>query len=395
MRCRPEHLLSALAVLLPFRATGQQSIVLPADDRPLSVSLEDVFRIGQAEGEAWQEFARVDDLAFDDSGNLYVLDLASTHVVVVTPQGAHLRTLGKRGGGPGEFRIPSWIEWNNGSLVVGDAAASMLTRFGPNGQLAGTQPLTDVPPLSRSVVSYRDGGIAFYRSFGSRTTGTVPIYDGDVVTGRTRVLFEVPDPGSPQASWSTTSSSPSGGGTNVVRLTRPPVFTPDVRLAGARDTLFVVSGVEYRIDVVRPAGTVQLTRAIPPRPVREADRDAARDRTRKTIENRGGASIGGFTIQKPSREEVNNAIARIEFAEQLPAIVAVRADREGRIWVQRQGEVAYGEGPIDLISLSGAYLGTLPAMKLPLAFGPDGLAAWSEVDDVGVPHVIVRRIRPR
>jgi len=48
--------------------------------------------------------------------------------------------------------------------------------------------------------------------------------------------------------------------------------------------------------------------------------------------------------------------------------------------------------PVDVVVARGEYLGTLPSMRLPDAFGPDGRVAWMERgDEVDVQRVVVRR----
>ncbi len=56
------------------------------------------------------------------------------------------------------------------------------------------------------------------------------------------------------------------------------------------------------------------------------------------------------------------------------------------------GLTAAGPGPIDIITPEGGYLGTVPDSRLPNAFGPDGLAAYVQLDELGVPTVVVRRV---
>ena len=62
------------------------------------------------------------------------------------------------------------------------------------------------------------------------------------------------------------------------------------------------------------------------------------------------------------------------------------------------GGVAYTDssayGPIDLLTADGGYLGTYPAdaTRMPSAFGPDGLVAFIERDELDVPTVVVRRL---
>ncbi|MCE2455564.1 MAG: hypothetical protein J4G12_07040 [Gemmatimonadetes bacterium] len=50
----------------------------------------------------------------------------------------------------------------------------------------------------------------------------------------------------------------------------------------------------------------------------------------------------------------------------------------------------------DVITSDGRYVGTFPAgaTAMPAAFGPDGLAAFVEIDDLDTPTVIVKRVAP-
>ena len=70
---------------------------------------------------------------------------------------------------------------------------------------------------------------------------------------------------------------------------------------------------------------------------------------------------------------------------------------EGRIWVQRRGDEPVSDGPIDVLTPDGRYLGTFSAdeVSMPGAFGPEGLAAFVEVDELGVQTVVVKRLPER
>ena len=48
----------------------------------------------------------------------------------------------------------------------------------------------------------------------------------------------------------------------------------------------------------------------------------------------------------------------------------------------------------DVVTSDGRYVGTFPAgaTAMPVAFGPDGLAAFVEIDDLDTPTVIVKRV---
>jgi len=79
---------------------------------------------------------------------------------------------------------------------------------------------------------------------------------------------------------------------------------------------------------------------------------------------------------------------------EMPVLLALRTGWNGSIWVHRRGEYPETEGPIDVLSPEGDYIGTFPAgsTQLPEAFGPDGLVAFVETDDLDVPYVVVMRL---
>ena len=84
----------------------------------------------------------------------------------------------------------------------------------------------------------------------------------------------------------------------------------------------------------------------------------------------------------------------MEFASEVPVIMEMAVDAENRIWVTRSAMDGVSRGPTDVHTASGNYLGTLRAVEFRIrdAFGPDGLMAYIEVDELGVPFVRVLRL---
>ena len=87
-------------------------------------------------------------------------------------------------------------------------------------------------------------------------------------------------------------------------------------------------------------------------------------------------------------------VPEFSFYPEVSVIRALSATWEGRIWVERRGDELESDGPIDVVTADGEYVGTFPAgaTKMPDALGPDGLAAFIERDDLGVASVVVRRL---
>ena len=82
------------------------------------------------------------------------------------------------------------------------------------------------------------------------------------------------------------------------------------------------------------------------------------------------------------------------FFPELSVVRALSTTWEGRIWVQRRGGFPDDNGPIDVLTAEGDYIGTFRAGEtaMPDAFGPDGLAAFIELDELDVARVVVRRL---
>ncbi|MDE2764181.1 MAG: hypothetical protein OXK74_15595 [Gemmatimonadota bacterium] len=87
-------------------------------------------------------------------------------------------------------------------------------------------------------------------------------------------------------------------------------------------------------------------------------------------------------------------IANLEFFPEVPVIRGLAGTWDGHIWVLRRGEEPLGDGPIDVLAAEGRYLGSYRAgaTGMPDAFGPDGLVAFVDRDELDVQTVVVTRV---
>ena len=89
------------------------------------------------------------------------------------------------------------------------------------------------------------------------------------------------------------------------------------------------------------------------------------------------------------------ALDGLPFSDEVAILRALRTSWNGEIWVQRHGEEPIDDfGPIDVLTMDGRYLGSYRtgAIDMPAAFGPDGLVAFFDTDELGVRTVVVRRL---
>lgn len=109
----------------------------------------------------------------------------------------------------------------------------------------------------------------------------------------------------------------------------------------------------------------------------------------------GAANPGSLGV--PDQAELNrmaeNQIENMVFPEEVPVISRLAVDWSDRIWVQRSALM--GEpGPTDILTADGQYFGTIPSdgLRIPAAFGPDGLLAYIDRDELDIQRIRVVRL---
>jgi hypothetical protein len=215
-----------------------------------------------------------------------------------------------------------------------------------------------------------------------------------------RTIHEYRPPAAPAAHQSNTQT----GGLIMIQAGTPPIFSPVLHWSLLSSGGLALAGAEsYRIEVTGQDGKVVrvIERAITPRRVSESDREHARALREASIASGvgmvsiGGSGAGGTPTAAPAQVQAmaRASIANMAFAETMPVIQAMAVDREDRLWVRRAGDREYDGGPIDLVAADGRYLGTLPpGTRIPRAFGPGGLVAYIETDDLDIQRVAVGRL---
>ena len=141
----------------------------------------------------------------------------------------------------------------------------------------------------------------------------------------------------------------------------------------------------YAIKVASRDGelTRLLTRPFRPEPVTDRIEEQEIERQLEELEERSAGAESGnrmAAMQAQFAQVRRERIQSMEFYHEVPVVRTLRTSWEGTIWVRRRGEEPAGDGPIDLLSPDGRYLGTYPvdATSMPRAFGPEGLvASWS------------------
>lgn len=98
------------------------------------LTLTEELRIGDATGRPEYTFGRVAAIAVDNQGGIYILDDKNVHIKAFDAQGTYLRTIGRKGQGPGEIGSPYDVFINSrGELLVPDGGSYKLHAYSPLG----------------------------------------------------------------------------------------------------------------------------------------------------------------------------------------------------------------------------------------------------------------------
>ena len=366
---------------------------LDGPDVIVNAVTEEVFTVGSPTATDWEAFGNVRSVHFDAQANLQIFDSQADHIVVVGSDGSLVRTVGGQGEGPGEFNnVLSVIVGRDGSYtVLGFTTIDLLHPEGEFVRRVTLDPMTT--GLIFASMALPDGRLvtSAFQRLGAQDEPHEegrPIHVFPLDGAEPEVLYtawELPAEGEDE---STFESSASG----AVRMYRAAgrAFEPLLRFDLLTDSrLALIDSIGYRVKLIGLDGTVTgtITRPIAPLPVDDAIMEAERQRYRER--ESGVESSAGVSVQIE-----NEGVEGLTFADEVPVLYGLKVDWEDRIWVERRGPTGSNDGPTDIVTPAGDYIGTLSpdGLRTPDAFGPDGLLAYIELDEMEVPTVRVVRL---
>ncbi|MCY4555650.1 MAG: hypothetical protein OXF79_04580 [Chloroflexi bacterium] len=357
---------------------------------------EEVFTVGSVVGDTWDTFGNVRSVHFDAQSNLHIFDSQLDHILVVGPDGSLVRTVGGRGEGPGEFdNVTRAIVARDGSYtVMGLTQIDLLEPGGEFVRRVTMDPMTTGMALARMALP--DGRLVATQimRFGEdeqpeepgRPIHLFPL-DGTEPT-LLYTAWELPEEDEDESELSGDLESGMR-----MRVAAGRAFEPRLDIDLLTDgRLALIDSIGYRIKLIGPDGSVagMIERPIAPLPVDDAIREAERERYR---EAEAGVLESASNTSLPIQINREGVEGRT-FADEVPVLYSIKVDWEDRIWVERRGPTGDDDGPIDIVTPEGDYIGTLPpeGLRTPDAFGPGGLMAYIESDDLDVPTVRVVRL---
>ena len=430
--CRVLAMCRVLFVTLTTIGAGGVGALAATQDVSLAADFIEEYHVGGFDAPTWSAFVEPPRVSFDAAGRLYALDLTVGHVIVIDSEGNLSHTMGGKGEGPGEFLAPGeLLVWPDGRVGVpdighggyhiftSDGRFERLARFASGASLFGGganfRSAMKLDPTTLAVIAQ---GLPSTMSAITDLLGRIGPTDamdhgdlddrelerqdlrGEVTV--TQKLLEAWRPVHDRDEHETPPppvdlNDPSGISRMLLRGARR--FTPallwdvmpDGRIAYSDSSAYNVKIIDRQGREVRVFG-----RPIYPEPITDRIRQAVREHELNSVADLDSSELPE-SLAAQMLQAAREDLATIEFFEEVPVLTALRATWNGTLWIQRRAEEPWNPfGPIDVMRASGEYVGTLPpgATAIPAAFGPDGLAAFVELDEFDVPTIVVRRLPP-
>lgn len=318
-----------------------------------------------------EAFGSVYGIAFGAGGDIFVADGLNREVRVFGPSGEHLRTFGRQGEGPGEFRNLNSLAWVGSKLLTLDFGVGRVGEFSPGGEWLG----------QRSEFGGIGGG-----------GGTLRLYpvlanQAFVLTyspARGEMIFAGHDDAGPTGDTLPILSAPEGT-VSGIRCTSetmlrsyPIPFAPRiVQHPAPGGRIYSAVTDQYRIAVTHGADTVRIIeRELPAEPVSDEEWEAGNEEYYAFLDENPSAACEPRRPDKP---------VAMPFVEDL--FVAP----DGRLWV----EVVRAAGNRwEVYDPTGALVGAMlaPERSTAPAFGMEGRLATARRDSLGLGHVDVYQV---
>lgn len=369
-----------------------------APEEAWTVDEEPTLEIGVIDGPEEYQFTTISGVWQTADGGFVVAD-RSGEIRVYDAGGAFRDKFGARGEGPGEFRsLVLALPYRGDSIAAWDPAATRLSVFDREGNLGRSVSFQSAPPSRPSA----GAGTFFLFSPGGPSSvfrngdmlGPPPTLvsgkPGDVLTLEAFLLRYSPEGDSLQAYGPFVGAEvdfpdPSAPGLRLMRpYTRTLVSTP--RTGG----IYVGEGTSFEIESLSLDGTLERVIRSSHRnlTLTEAHREAFRELERDQLSNsQVGAAPPGVQIpEPPSSQEIERALAEVEFPATIPPYTQFLVDSEDDLWV-REYKMQGAPGPEvwSVFAPEGYLLGTVetPERLQVRQIGPDFvLGIWTDELDV-------------
>jgi hypothetical protein len=296
-------------------------------------------------------------------GGIIIANMGSNEIREFDSGGSHVRSLGRKGEGPGEFQNLSWTGWLDGDTIVGyDPPNRRLTVFAPDGSVVRTVtlPLPNTSSFPEITDILANGNVLAY-----------PGFDRVFVRGERRdtiaYMIYRPDGSGPDTLGRYAGPERFFHVMPQAALTMDVPFGRDAYAAARGSHVVLGSSDAMALDLYDGHGALlrRIRILLPPLPVTSADAAAQRD-------------AGLERVSEPIRDGYREMQELAPRRETHPAFTALLLDDQGGIWLRLPVETRAPVTEWMILSTTGAPVGRL------------SVDAGLEIEEAGSDYVLIR-----
>ena len=314
-------------------------------------SLEEELSIGEVAGTEEYMFSRIDDIAVDDEENIYILDSKQTHIKTFNRDGEYLKSIGRKGQGPGELQYPVNLTISPMNEILINDYARCLSIFSIDGNFLRAVSLTTMRMISKPKADSRGNIVASYMVFGEEALLVLKKFNSDLeemyAIFSTEVLkYPYLNPYYPHCYWEITKD----------------------------DNIIWGFPTKYELQVLSPEGNLIKRIVKDYKPVKITNEE------KETLINE---KMGGYENIPPE--------VKIQWDEFHNAFIYLTVDDFGRIFVRTFEKVIEGNDYYyDVFNSEGKYIAKIPLKARPRVWKRNQLYTIEE-DEEG--YQVVKRYK--
>lgn len=306
----------------------------------------------------------------DRAGRTYVLEREPA-IRRFGRDGTYERSIGRKGGAPGEMELPFYLLQQGDSIGVVDFGRQAMVRWGSDLEAIADLPLRDGLDRTQGI-AFRSGGL-WQETFTFDSTGTTTILRGDT-TANAAVLARLFEP------------TPTNRGMleacgGRMRLMRSTYFSPTLHWDAQGPRILVSTGPRYELSLYEGNRLIASVRRDLP------TRTPGIEDLRRMYPEGMKISGGGMNCTIPLEEILEGA----SLAETMPFVFDLTLLSDATMWVRRS--LANEKPPVlDVFGSDGAYVGTVRGFYLPVGLLPNG-ELLVPMDDEESGGLVIARMR--
>jgi len=330
-------------------SSGVRIITSGAVDRELPWRFDSIGVVRDSLGDPWlfTGLSR-NHVLVDRLGRIYIVLTRERELVRFNADGGFDRSIGRQGGGPGEFQFPMAIAAQGDTLVVRDGGKRAQVRFSSSLDPVADRRLEGALAQA-GMIEYRAGGLWFSASIFTDSVQGIELRTDTLGGAPLHRVVVTPGP------------SVRFGCVGIPRAR--PLFSPGLNWAASGPRILVNPQPDYTLWLYEGARAVASIRRplVPRAPTVEDVRELYPE----------GLVLGFGGARADCRVSQQELIDKQGLAPVMPFVDDVQLFSDGTMWVRRS--LRMSKSPVlDVFGSDGAYAGTVRGMQLPVGRQPQG-----------------------